>query len=333
MGSSKEKHRYQQTLESSESSQNIECLTLSSSIQRSRNSNAVNTTVYRPKRRCTAPSSSARSKLPANAHTSESVDLNSDDDFVEIIPKQPESARKAATSRKCPANSTDSNVSSEPELALEEVEVVNEAPTNASKRVRLNRENDLCFLPSSPSLLRASSPTIRRFNSCASQNIVLAEDSQLLDDDHLFPVSLAASADTFSCDTLADSYSANNALLSTTGGACSASTITSVGSADMIQKSTPRSASSAAPVFSNSGASSNRRAGSAELSSDPISEFLTPTDSPENQDPCLGFPNSYSWTARSTAKLIWTARSTAKLIWTAFTCNSRMRMGKQTAKA
>ncbi|KAJ2568353.1 hypothetical protein IW140_003896 [Coemansia sp. RSA 1813] len=219
-----------------------------------------------------------------------------DDDFVKEISKKP-------NANAIYPQAVDNGITNKPiDLATsfgdDDVQVL---PTEDSRaecvsvrapeHARISPPKGQHFLPSSPPLLRANSPTIRRFNSGGSQLVVLANETQDADNDSLSVSPSAPVTDILSGNTLASGCMANTPLLYN-GGADSASTLVHTHSAGNaitniyypLPGSLPPSRGTA-----SMGPCSEPKDNSAELSSDPISEFLTPTAPPKNSQVAPSF--------------------------------------------
>ncbi|KAJ2819133.1 hypothetical protein IWW50_005568 [Coemansia erecta] len=126
-------------------------------------------------------------------------------------------------------------------------------------------------IQSSPMLLHASSPTIRRFNSNDSSTLVLAIASQDEDDEPRAVTPLLFSNP--SSETMVGTAPRKDASSANIGAILASSP--PIGSFDFIPE-TPR----LSPVSPTAPKSRNLKAVSGDLSSDPISEFCTPLNSP-----------------------------------------------------
>ncbi|KAJ1800600.1 hypothetical protein LPJ59_000971 [Coemansia sp. RSA 2399] len=267
----------QVVIESSDSSQEIECLTEPGKDQRPRRlASAADAT---PTPNPEPPRKRRLQKLPS---VLESVKLDSsDDDFVEVLSKEPNNATSAFPPQLAVDNrKLEKPIDLDSSFGEDEIQV-----EFVSDRTLLNPPKGQPCLPSSPPLLRANSPTIRRFNSNGSQSVVLADETQGEDNDEDLSVSPPeAAADVLSGNTLTGGCMPDLPLFAS-GRTHSASTLVHTNSADNGKAITYCQA----PIlFTHSMVSAANKPhlgtndDSAELSSDPISEFLTPTVTPKS---------------------------------------------------
>ncbi|KAJ2615591.1 hypothetical protein H4S08_001160 [Coemansia sp. RSA 1365] len=240
----------------SSDSDDIECVTPFSQTRRlSRHQSMPAATIPTTTRVAAVPATSNTQPLTATQPAHHVIlDTDEDEDFVDASPVR--KPKRSSGSRDMPLRTVE-----EPTGSIKNVRATTTAPKRA--RVRQPQRRPSSDLMSSPSLLRASSPTIQRFNSNSSAVVVLAGNTQ---DPCLPSGSLPPTECLTGSTVVGPGLSAVNDVIPPSSPP-----------ADCIPE-TPRhspgqeSASSMVAVL--------KKTASADLSSDPISDFGSQADSP-----------------------------------------------------
>ncbi|KAI8320439.1 hypothetical protein GQ54DRAFT_305515 [Martensiomyces pterosporus] len=259
-----------QLIDSSDSSAEIECIATppprqQRTRQKPRSSAQTQNTGAKERADATSASQSgntaAAARFSAKPCAAEEVVLDEEDDVVEVTADRGEKGAKD---------------DAEVVLVLHPRRAPNRNRVLETPRHTRKRRAEELFAPSSPLLLHASSPTIKRFNTQQSQAVVLVEATQGLAGDELLPSSPPAAADHFSGDTLVSSSACppqqsgdNSVSVQTAADGCDSSLMAAIDSTEWVPE-TPRQLLPADPPLTLG----------LGLSSDPISDFCSPAASP-----------------------------------------------------
>ncbi|KAJ2808724.1 hypothetical protein H4R20_000700 [Coemansia guatemalensis] len=244
----------------SSDSDDIQCVTPFSQTRKlSRQHSMPTATVSKAVRAASAAGALASSTQPQTVtRPVHHVVLDTDEDEDDFVEARPVRNNKRSGSSDMRPGSVD--------VPEDSTNKASKAATTAPKRARLGRPQRMpsADLMSSPSLLRASSPTIQRFNSNSSTVVVLAGNTQDL--------SGQASSTLPPMETLTGSTAVGLGL-----SAGSDAIPPSSPPADCIPETPRQSPERESPL---SMAAVLQKTASADLSSDPISEFGSQTNSP-----------------------------------------------------
>ncbi|KAJ2312770.1 hypothetical protein IWW54_001898 [Coemansia sp. RSA 2705] len=253
-----------QIIPSSDSGDDIECV--STFLQTRKRSRQPNRSSPAPKPVAEPPKSpltrhSARSRRAKSA--TQPVLLDTDED--ELI--------EVRTPRIKPSVSS----SDEPRVVAEITSNTTRSTHLTPRKRNRTQSARTLAIQSSPTLLHPSSPTIRRFNRNNSPAVVLASDSQDRDsvDCALEPASPFATANSLSGDTVIGTAPRSSALGPNLDTIPASSP--PIAAIDSIPETPRRSPTPPAAI-----PPSRQKRACEDLSSDPISEFCSPLDSPIN---------------------------------------------------